>query len=99
MLAFRVILSLLFLFRLPLPEEDYHEFIVKSERKFKTTIKKKFIFPKQSYDPNDHSTNNIWKPNLEKSQPSKKVNLLQGSLISEEEMLRLQEEQHQIQRK
>lgn len=31
-------------YRLPLPEEDYHEFIVKSEKKQKQNFKKKFAF-------------------------------------------------------
>jgi hypothetical protein len=40
--------------------EDYHEFIVKSEKKMKVGFKKKFIFHRP--DINDPSNRDIWLP-------------------------------------
>eukprot|EP00347_Sterkiella_histriomuscorum_P024188 403332004 len=84
-------------FSLPLPDEDYHEFIVKSEKKQKVNFKKKFAFYKQQYDINDPLTNNIWKPSMENINTKKFVNLLQPALIPAEEQQKLQELQQQQQ--
>ena len=62
--------------RIPLPDEDYHKYVVKSEKKYKTNVKKKFVFPKTVYDINDPLSNNFWKPSYESNNFKKIKNLL-----------------------
>ncbi len=60
------------IFRLHLPDEDYHEFVVKNEKKNQAYQKRKFTFTKNLYDPDDPSTNMYWHKDMEMI-PSKKI--------------------------
>jgi serine/threonine protein kinase len=50
---------------IPLFEDDYHEYVVKSEKKHKKPMKQSFTFKRTYDDSNDPSNADFWKPSLE----------------------------------
>jgi hypothetical protein len=76
-------------FRLPnLDGEDYHEFIVKQEKKLQITYKKRFAFAKpyqSKWTSFEEETKDYWKPAFDAFNNKKKV-LLHSTLVGDAPM-------------